>query len=69
MIENHSHGMFKIFEFLWIDDFDLIVLNFIIFNQRKQNISGESLNFKIEPFCHLALLQTLVNPPDMLPQG
>lgn len=69
VIEDHSHGVLKILEFLRINGFDLIVLNFTIFYQRKQNVSSESLDFEVEPLSDLALLQALVNSADMLPEG
>lgn len=61
--------MLEVFKFLRIDAFDLIVINFTILDQWEQNISGESLYLHIEPLCDLALLETFVDPSDMLPEG
>ena len=69
MVKDHAHSMLEILKFLRIDDFDLIVINFTILDQREQNISGESLYFHIEPLSDLALLKTLIDPSDMLPEG
>jgi hypothetical protein len=69
VVKYHAHGMLEVFKFLRIDAFDLIVINFTILDQWEQNISGESLYLHIEPLCDLALLETFVDPSDMLPEG
>ena len=69
MVEYHSHSMLKILELLVIDILDLRVADFAILNQWKQHISCQSLHLQVENLGDLALLQTLVDPADMLPES
>jgi hypothetical protein len=57
MVEDHAHGMLKIFKLLGINILDLTVQNLLILNQREQDVSGQSLALKVQPLRHLALLQ------------
>jgi len=66
VIEDHSHGMLEVLKLLWVNVLYLAVLDLIIFNQRKENICGQSLHLQIQLLCNLALLETLINPPNML---
>ena len=69
MVEYHSHSMLKILELLVIDILDLRIADFAVLNQRKQHISCQSLHLQVENLGNLALLQTLVDPADMLPES
>jgi len=41
----------------------------LVLNQREENIGGESLDLEVQLLGHLALLERLVNPADMLPES
>lgn len=69
MVEYHSHSMLKILELLVIDILDLRVADFAVLNQWKQHVSCQSLHLQVENLGDLALLQTLVDPADMLPES
>jgi hypothetical protein len=56
MVENHSHGVFKIFEFLFVNYFDLIVIDLSLFHQREEDVGSQSLHLQIQLLGHLALL-------------
>jgi hypothetical protein len=69
MVEYHSHGMLKILKLLVIDILDLRVADFAVLNKWKQHISCQSFHLQVEHLGDLALLQTLVDPADMLPES
>ena len=68
VVENHAHCVLQILKLFGINDIYLGIGDFAIFNKRKQDVCRESLHFQVELLGNLALLQALVDPPDMLSQ-
>ena len=69
MIENHPHGMLQVFEFLRIYRLHLWIAYFAILDQREQDVGGQRLDLQIQLLGHLALLEALVDAPDVLAQS
>ena len=69
MIEDHPHRVLEVLKFLRINVLDLAVSNFGLFDQREEDVSREALDFEIELFGDLALLETLVDASDVLAKG
>ena len=69
MVEDHPHGVLKVFELLGVNDLHLVIGNFTFLDQREQEISCKILNTQIELLRNLTLLETLVDPSDVLPES
>lgn len=46
----------------------MVVGDFRLFDQREENVGSEALDFEVELLGDLALLETLVDAPDVLPE-
>ena len=61
--------MLQVFEFLRIYRLHLWIAYFAILDQREQNVGGQRLDLQIQLLGHLALLEALVDAPDVLAQS
>ena len=56
MVENHSHGVFQIFELFRVDTLDVRILDFAVLHQGEQDVRGQVLALQVQALGYLALL-------------
>lgn len=65
VVEDHPHGVFEVFELLGVYVDDLLVLKLPFLDEREQDVGRERLDLEVEVLGDLALLEALVDAPDV----
>ena len=69
VVEDHSHGVFEVFELLVVNVLHLSVTDLAVLHQWKQDVRCQCPHLQIENFGDLALLQTFVYSSNVLPES
>ena len=69
VVEDHAHGVLEVLELFLVDALDLGVADLALLDEGKEDVGGECLDLEVELFGDLALLEALVDPPNVLAEG
>lgn len=69
VVEDHPHGVLQVLEFLVVEGLDFLIIDFAFVDKCEEDVGGESLDSEVEFFGNLALLESLVDASDVLPEG
>ena len=69
VVEDHAHRVLEVLKLLRVDDLHLMIGDLAVLDQREQNVGSQVFHFQIKLLRDLALLEALVDAPDVLAQG
>jgi hypothetical protein len=67
MIEDHAHGVFQIFKLFGVNVMNLRISYLSVLNKGEEDVRSQRLDLQIEFLGDLALFQTLIYSPYVLP--